>query len=369
MVDFENSDFRSNNDNHISKFKPKIVSIGGGTGLSTMLRAIKKYTTDITAVVTVSDDGGGSGVLRDDLNMPPPGDVRNCIMALSHVEPVMESLLTYRFDNGSLSGQSFGNLFLAAMTEMFDGDFVKAVRNVCRVLNITGKVFPVTATNVDLVATLESGRTVVGESNIGKSIIYHNSPIKKVRLIPKTDNPISIEPLTEILEEISQADLITIGPGSLYTSILPNLVVHGLAEAIHKADAPVVYINNIMTQPGETEDYTAFDHVLAILDHTFEDFIDYCIINNSKISKELREKYNEDNSVLVPYDKERFSSTSIKTVERNLFTVNKSGHIRHNTQVLSDTLLDILSINRNEQGLEISDEGVVLYKPKKYKRQ
>lgn len=354
--------------NYSSNFAPKIVSIGGGTGLSTMLRAIKKYTQDITAVVAVSDDGGGSGLLRDDFNMPPPGDVRNCIMALSHVEPVMESLLTYRFDNGLLSGQNFGNLFLAAMTEMFDGDFVKAVRNVCRVLNITGKVFPVTAANVDLVATLQSGETVVGESNIGKSIIHHNSPIKKVRLVPKTENIISIEPLREILDEISQADLITIGPGSLYTSILPNLVIHGLAEAIHNAKAPVVYINNIMTQPGETENYTAFDHAQAILDHTYEDFIDYCIINTLDISDELKEKYKGDKSILVPYDKERFASTSIKTIERDMLTVSPRGHIRHNTEVLSDTLLYIGNLSRTDKNVVVSDEGVVLYKPRKHNR-
>ncbi len=348
-----------------SGFRPKIVSIGGGTGLSTMLRGIKKYTSDITAVVTVADDGGGSGLLREDLKMPPPGDIRNCILALSQVEPVMGSLLNYRFDSGVLGGQSFGNLFLAAMTGIFDGDFVTAVRNVCRVLNITGKVFPVTASDVELIATLENGETVIGESRIGMSVSEHNSPIKKVRLRAKDNNLMPIEPLREILDEISEADLITLGPGSLYTSVMPNLVITDLWKAVKASKAPVVYINNIMTQPGETDNYTAFDHALAILDHTCDRLIDYCIVNVSEIGGELLKKYKSDGAEPVVFDKNRFMSAGIVTIERPLAAVDKEGHVRHNFDVLTDALLDILSINRNEQGLEVSSEGVVLYKPRR----
>lgn len=348
-----------------SRFRPKIVSIGGGTGLSTMLRGIKKYTSDITAVVTVADDGGGSGVLREDLKMPPPGDIRNCILALSQVEPVMDRLLNYRFSSGVLDGQSFGNLFVAAMTGIFDGDFVTAVRNVCRVLNITGKVFPVTASDVELVATLENGDTVIGESRIGMSVREHNSPIKKVRLRAKDNNLMPIEPLHEILDEIYSADLITLGPGSLYTSVIPNLVIPDLRDALKGARAPIVYINNIMTQPGETDNYTAFDHALAILDHTYDDLIDYCIVNDSEISDDLLEKYKADGAAPVVFDKHRFASTGIVTIERPLASVDADGHVRHNFDVLTDALLDIISINRNEQGLEVSSEGVVLYKPRR----
>lgn len=359
---------KKSNTGGINAFNPKIISIGGGTGQSAMLRGIKRYTSDITAVVTVADDGGGSGVLRDDLKIPPPGDIRNCILALSQVEPVMEKLLMYRFSEGILEGQSFGNLFVAAMTGMFDGDFVKGVRNVCEVLNITGKVYPVTASDVELVATLENGRTVVGESLIGRSVSRFNSPIKKVRLRPKRDMIMPIEPLTEILEEVENADLITIGPGSLYTSVLPNLVIDGLKEAINKSRAPVVYINNIMTQPGETDGYTAFDHCLAVLDHTCDSFLDYCIVNTGSIGDALLKRYREEGAEQVKYDKPRFLSTRINVIEKCLVTVDKNEHVRHNTDILADTLLDIININRNEKGQKISAEGVLLYDPVKRRR-
>ena len=351
-----------------SEFNPKIVSIGGGTGLSAMLRGMKRYTSDITAVVSVADDGGGSGVLREDLKIPPPGDIRNCILALSQVEPVMEKLLMYRFDSGILEGQSFGNLFLAAMTGTFNGDFVTAVRNVCEVLNITGRVYPVTASDVELVATLENGTTVVGESRIGNSVNEHSSPIKKVRLRSKTDSLMPVETLKEILTEVRDADLITLGPGSLYTSVLPNLVIDDLREAIMKSRAPVVYIHNIMTQPGETDNYTAFDHALAILDHTCDDFIDYCIVNSGSIDEELLEKYRLDGAARVEYDKIRFASTKMTVIERNLVSVDSEGHVRHNTYALADALLDIISINRNEKGQKVSSEGVLLYSPKNRRR-
>lgn len=349
-------------------FNPKIVSIGGGTGLSAMLRGIKRYTSDITAVVTVADDGGGSGQLREDLNMPPPGDIRNCILALSQVEPIMGKLLNYRFDSGQLKGQSFGNLFVAAMTGTFNGDFVTAVRNVCDVLNITGKVYPVTASDVELVATLENGTTVVGESLIGHSVHEHRSAIKKVRLRSKTDTLMPIEPLKEILDEVKNADLITLGPGSLYTSVLPNLVIEDLKKAIMDAKAPVVYINNIMTQPGETDNYTAFDHALAILDHTYDRFLDYCIVNVGDIPEAYKLRYLQDGACPVEYDKSRFSSTNMTVIERNLAVMDRAGHVRHNTSVLADALLDIISINRNEFGQKVSAEGVLLYNPRSKRR-
>ncbi len=345
-------------------FNPKIVSIGGGTGLSAMLRGIKRYTDDITAVVTVADDGGGSGVLREDLKIPPPGDIRNCILALSEVEPVMERLLSYRFESGRLKGQSFGNLFLAAMTGTFGGDFVEAVRNVCEVLNITGRVYPVTASDVELIATMEDGSTVVGESRIGRSVDAETGAIKKVRLRKKSGGLLPVETLNEVLREISEADLITLGPGSLYTSVLPNLVIEDLKNAVRKSKAPVVYINNIMTQPGETDGYTAFDHALAILDHTFDDFLDYCIVNTGEISPDIIKKYKDDGACPVEYDKSRFGSTDITVIERDLVTEDSEGHVRHNTYALADALIDIISINRNEEGRKVSGEGVLLYSPK-----
>lgn len=347
------------------KNKPKIVSIGGGTGLSTMLRGLKMYTDRITAVVTVADDGGGSGVLRSDLNMPPPGDIRNCLLALSETEPVMEKLLRHRFSGGRLRGQSFGNLLLAAMNEIYQGDFVTAIQSVSDVLKVTGKVLPVTDEDVELVAVLENGQKVFGESNIGHCLSRYGCRIETVCLRNKKKPSEEIVPVKEIAEEIQQADLITLGPGSLYTSVLPNLCVHQLAEIIHKAKAPVVYINNIMTQPGETDGYTAFDHVQAILKHTCPDFIDYCIVNNRKIDTPLLSKYIEQDAEAVPYDSGRFLQTRISVIEKDLVGIQDNRYIRHDAVVLADTILDIVNKVRMKDSAAVSEEGVLLYQPKR----
>ncbi|MEG1880151.1 MAG: YvcK family protein, partial [Oscillospiraceae bacterium] len=304
------------NNNSCKKFCPKIVSIGGGTGLSTILRGLKMYTADVTAIVSVADDGGGSGLLRQELNMPPPGDVRNCLLALAETEPIMEKLLQYRFDTGSLAGQNFGNLFLAAMNEIFEGDFVTAVQNVSDVLKVKGKVLPVTGEDVELVAILKNGEIVIGESQIGHATETYNSPIKEVLLRSKTKEKEKIMAVEEVLSEISEADLITLGPGSLYTSVLPNLVIDGVAKAIIEAKAPVVYISNIMTQHGETDGYTAFDHVEAILRHTSKNFIDYCIVNNKKIDAPFISKYKSQEATEVFLDEDRFRAANIELVKR-----------------------------------------------------
>ena len=358
----EESEFVSKNG--VTEFVPKIVSLGGGTGLSTMLRGLKAHTLDVTAVVSVADDGGGSGMLREELKMPPPGDIRNCLLALAETEPVMEKLLRYRFRTGSLSGQNFGNLFLAAMNEIFDGDFVEAVQNVSDVLKVKGKVLPVTREDVELVAVLENGQVVVGESEIGLAVYTHQSAIEKVYLRAKRDQRRNITPVQDVLDEIQEADLITLGPGSLYTSILPNLVINGLTEAISNAKAPTVYINNIMTQPGETDGYTAFDHAEAILKHTNQQFLDYCIVNAQKVDTPLLKNYIEQDSEEVSLDMERFASTNIQVIQRNLVYVKDDEFIRHDAEVLADTLLDVMNKHRRKLGLDVSEEGVLLYQPK-----
>lgn len=341
--------------------QPKIVVVGGGTGLSTMLRGLKEHTEDITAVVSVADDGGGSGVLRREMHMLPPGDIRNCILALSKTEPVMEKLLRYRFQSGSLSGQNFGNLFLAAMNKIFDGDFVTAVKNVSSVLRVRGKVLPVTATDVELVARMENGQRIVGESEIGNAVNQCGCRIKQVSLAAKhKDEKICVVP--EVVEELQQADLIVLGPGSLYTSILPNLVVPGFAESVKASKAPVVYINNIMTQPGETDGYTAFDHVEAILSHTSPDFIDYCIVNSQKVDTPLLCRYIEQDSEVVSLDEQRFRDAGIRIFPRDLVGIVDNRYIRHDTGVLADAILDVLNYVTRTQ--EVSDEGVLLYRPK-----
>ena len=220
---------------------PRIVVIGGGTGLSTMLRGLKRQSENITAVVTVADDGGGSGMLRADLGMPPPGDVRNCIQALANTEPTMEKLLAYRFTEGSLRGQSFGNLFLAALNGMSE-TFDEAVRKMSEVLAITGRVLPVTNENVYLAAEFDDGSEVTGESHIADAKKARDARIRRVRLIP--ERPAA---LPQVLEAIEAADMIVLGPGSLYTSIMPNLLTEGVAAAVAASDAFKVYVLNVMT--------------------------------------------------------------------------------------------------------------------------
>lgn len=346
--------------------EPKIVAIGGGTGLSTMLRGLKEYTDDLTAVVSVADDGGGSGMLRRDLHMPPPGDIRSCILALAKTEPVMEKLLRYRFQAGSLTGQSFGNLLLAAMNEIFQGDFVTAVQKVSDVLRVRGKVLPVTQTDVVLTAILENGQKVTGESAIGRCVGEYGSRIRRIQLQPKSGDPAeAIRLVPEIEAEVAKADLVLLGPGSLYTSILPNLAVPGLAACIRRAGAPVVYINNIMTQPGETDGYTAFDHVQAILEHTWPDFLDYCIVNTQAVDTPLLSKYIEQDAEVVPLDEERFAGTGIRLFKRELAGVVQERYIRHDTAVLADAILDVLNYSRANRGISVSEEGVVLYQPRR----
>ena len=349
--------------NYNKKAEPKIVAFGGGTGLSTMLRGLKEYVENITAVVTMADDGGGSGVLRRDMNMLPPGDIRNCILALSKTEPIMEKLLRYRFKHGSLSGQNFGNLFLAAMNEIFSGDFITAVQNVSNVLNVQGKVLPVTVTDSELVAELENGKEVVGESAIGKCVSVMGSRIKSIALQPKNKKlDKCVEMIPEVAEEIAGADIITLGPGSLYTSILPNLVIPDVLECIKASKVPVVYINNIMTQPGETDGYTAYDHVKAILDHTYPGFIDYCIINTNAVESPLLAKYTEEDSEPVEPDIDKFEGTGIRLFPRNLVGIENERYIRHNPSVLADAIIDVYNFSRYS---DVNEDGVMLYTPKR----
>ena len=241
---------------------PKIAVIGGGHGLSNMLRGLKEYTENLSAIVTVADDGGGSGALRQDLGMPPPGDIRNCLEALANTEPLMSELMRYRFQEGSLAGQSFGNLFIAALNGI-SPSFDAAVRRMSEVLAITGRVLPVTTADVQLEAEFENGASVIGESKIFYCKKKEDCRITQVRLLP--EHP---KPLPEALAALQEADMIVLGPGSLYTSIIPNLLVDGIVEAIEKSKALKIYVCNVMTQEGETEGYTASDHIAAIFKHS-----------------------------------------------------------------------------------------------------
>ena len=247
-----------------------------------MLRGLKKYTNNITAIVTVADDGGGSGVLREDLGILPPGDIRNCILALADTEPLMEELLQYRFKDGRLKDQSFGNLFLAAM-DGISNNFEEAVQKMSSVLAVTGRVIPVTLDNMILKAKLQNGKIIDGESNIPKASIEHNSPIEEIFIEPK-----DAKAIVEALIAISEADAIILGPGSLYTSIIPNLLVKEITDALDKTKALRIYVSNIMTQPGESDNYSVKDHIVAIHKHARCKVVDYVLVNIGKISVDLK---------------------------------------------------------------------------------
>lgn len=299
----------------------KVVALGGGTGLSAMLRGLRKYTQDLTAVVTVADDGGSSGMLREELNMLPPGDIRNCINALANIDPVMRELINYRFTEGRLAGHSFGNLFLAALNGISES-FDEAVRKMNKLLSIDGVVLPVTNENVRLSALLEDGTVVEGESNIGHNVPAHTR-IRRVRLIPE-----KIKPVEGLLERIQEADMITMGPGSLYTSVIPNLLVEGVVDAIRKSRAVKVYVCNLMTQPSETDFYTVYDHISAIEAHSYTGICDYAVCNNKKIPEGILKRYCAEHSEMVKIDRERFKNSRTGIIEDNLLKI-EDVYVRH----------------------------------------
>ena len=327
------------------KDDPNVVVIGGGTGQSVFLRGLKHETKNITAIVTVADDGGGSGVLREDLGMIPPGDIRNCLLALANMEPAMSEVMRYRFPDGSLKGQSFGNLFLAAMTGIYD-NFETAVYKMGQVFAVTGRVLPVSLDNINLIAELENGETVVGESNIPRQVRKTKSAIKKIYL----DNP-DAKPLDEVVTSIKNADAVAIGPGSLYTSILPNLLVEGVVDALSTTRAPKVYVCNIMTQPGETGGKNVLDHVKVIVDHAGINFIDYVLVNNEYLPQGVFERYAKDGAELVMLDKEQrdgLEAMVIKCIEEKLIEI-KNGYIRHDAEMVSKAVVDIAIKAKNDK--------------------
>ncbi len=315
---------------------PKLVVIGGGTGLSTMLRGLKAYSSNITAVVTVADDGGGSGMLRQDLGMLPPGDIRNCVLALADTEPILEQLLQYRFQDGMLKGQNFGNLFLAAM-DGISSSFEEAVQKMSDVLAVTGKVLPVTLDDVRLCAELEDGFIIKGESQIGKHNSFHDGRIKRVTLEPG-----SAKPLQEVLDAIAEADAVILGPGSMYTSIIPNLLVDGVCEALKNTRAIKMYVCNVMTQPCETEGYSVYDHINAMEEHSCKGFLDYCIANNAGIPGELETRYREDGAETVRIDRDRVEAAGIRLLEGDYVSI-KNGYIRHDPGKLADTIINLVA--------------------------
>ncbi len=321
------------------KKQPQIVAIGGGHGLSAMLRGLKRYSRYITAIVTVADDGGGSGMLRDELGILPPGDIRSCILALANTEPTMEKLLNYRFTEGSLAGQSFGNLFLAAMTGV-SRSFEEAVHKMGDVLAITGRVLPVTDQDIRLEAEFDNGSRCLGESKIFYAKKVQNCRIKQVRLIPERPKA-----LPDTLRAIEDADLIVIGPGSLYTSIIPNFLVDGISQAVAASRAKKIYVMNIMTQDGETEGYTGSDHVRALLDHALPGVVDVCIANNREISEEVLGPYWQEGVEPLKLDIPALEAMGIQVEQYPLSCGSR--YIRHDSDALAKAIMDVY--NRMEK--------------------
>lgn len=319
----------------------RIVALGGGTGLSAVLRGLKEHIaergkpspsrpiSDLTAVVTVTDDGGSSGRLRREYRVLPPGDIRNCMVALSKDEHLLGKLFQYRFPSGpGLAGHSFGNLFLTALTNI-TGDFPRAVQVSAQVLAIRGRIFPSTAQNVTLEAELEDGTIVAGETNISRS----RKRIAIVRLLPRR-----VRPLPDVMRAIREADLILIGPGSLYTSIIPNLLIAEIVDGIARSRATRVYIANLMTQPGETQGYSVADHVRAIYRHTRRPLFDYVVINQTRVTPRLLRRYGAQGAQPVEPSLEELERLGVRYVTGDL--LQQEGVVRHDEARLTSLLLE-----------------------------
>ncbi|MBJ6360803.1 uridine diphosphate-N-acetylglucosamine-binding protein YvcK [Paenibacillus sp. GCM10012307] len=313
------------------KKQPRIVVIGGGTGLSVMLRGLKEKPLDITAIVTVADDGGSSGILRNELHMPPPGDIRNVLTALADVEPLLADMLNYRFNHGNgLAGHSLGNLMLAAMTDI-SGDFVTGIRELSRVLAVRGRVLPAAGQSIVLRAEMADGTIVTGESMIPKA----RNQIKRVMIEPE-----QVEPLDEALEALQNADAILIGPGSLYTSIIPNLLVPKLAQAIMDSDAVKIFVCNVMTQPGETDNYSVSDHLEAIHAHVGHHLFDYVIVNDGEIPPQVQSKYAEEGAKAVHLDLEEVKRRGYQVIADKLVLFRT--YLRHDAARLSHHIYQLV---------------------------
>ncbi len=315
---------------------PKVIAIGGGHGLSNLLIGLKEYTANLTAIVTVADSGGSSGRLREEFNIVAPGDIRNCLVALADAPALMGELFQFRFSKDSeLKGHNFGNLFLTAMVQVTGGDFEKAVKECSHVLAIRGRVIPSTVSNVHLVAEYIDGSRIEGEAKIPQK----NVPIKRLFLNPK-----DCVPTQEALEAIRESDIIVLGPGSLYTSILPNLIIKGMAEAIAQSSAFKIYACNVMTQTGETPGFKASDHLSAILEHTNKDIMNACLVNNAVAPQDALNRYKLEDSYPVEADVEKIREMGYNVVATDLLSV--TDYVRHDSQKLTKALIKLIETHR-----------------------
>ena len=308
---------------------PHVVCLGGGTGLSTLLQGLKFFTNNISAIVTVTDTGGSSGRLRDEMDVLPPGDIRNCLVALADAEPLIRNLFQYRFEEGDgLTGHSFGNLFITALSKV-TGDFEKAIRASSKVLAIRGRVIPSSLEKVTLVGEFTDGSVAEGETTITEK----QKPLRRIQL-----KPADCAATPEALEAIENADLIIMGPGSLYTSILPNLLIKEIRDAILKSEAHKIFIINIMTQPGETDNFSAYDHLRVLVEHTDPRLVDVCVVNVSHIPGNMTEKYREKGAELARLDLDLIREKGYELIEGSLLKVD--GQVRHDPMALCRLILD-----------------------------
>lgn len=311
---------------------PKVVVIGGGTGMPVLLRGLKNLPIDLTALVNVADDGGSTGRIRNDMAIPAPGDIRNVIAALSEAEPMLLELFQHRFEVGNgLSGHSMGNLLLAAMTSV-TGDFNTGIKEISRVLNVKGEIYPISNDSMSLHAKMEDGTITSGESKIP---LVHKR-IKKVFLSPQP-----LQPLPNAVEAIESADLVVISPGSLYTSILPNLIIPGIGNALRNTNGKVIYVCNVMTQAGETTGYTAADHVQAIVDHIDSGCVDSIVIHNECIRKSIRDVYNVKDAEPVVYDIDRLIGMGLQVVQSDIIDYTEKT-VLHSRKRVADLLYSLL---------------------------
>lgn len=312
--------------------KVKVVTIGGGTGLSVLLRGLKKYPLEITAVVTVADDGGSSGKIRSDMNIPSPGDIRNVIAALSDVEPYLEKMFQYRFDSGEIKGHPVGNLMIAAMTDIH-GDFSTAVKVMSRILNVRGTVLPTTNDIATLNAVLSTGEIIRGESSITEA----GGVIDHVYITPSR-----VKPNEDVLKAIEEADYIIMGPGSLYTSIIPNLVISKVSEKIRESNAKKIYVCNVMTQHGETDNYSVSDHIVAINKHVEENIFDLVIANSREFDDSILSKYHKEKQEPVRIDQDKIEELGIKLIKNHDVGIVDNNTIRHNADKVSELIYDYI---------------------------
>ncbi|MDD5438939.1 MAG: YvcK family protein [Candidatus Omnitrophica bacterium] len=311
---------------------PRVVALGGGHGLSTLLHGLKEYTTNITAIVTVADDGGSSGRLREEFDILPPGDIRNCLVALADAEDLMQRLFQFRFSEGKdLKGHSFGNLFITAMTRV-TGDFEQAVKESSKVLSVRGNVVPSTTDKVVLVAEHKDGSQTEGESKIPQSL----SPIRKMYIRPE-----ACVPTKEAVDAIRKADVIVIGPGSLYTSLVPNLLIKGIAAEIFRSKAQKVFVCNAMTQHGETDGYRVSDHLRALIDHAGKGIVKHVIVNGGSVPEEILSKYAREYAYPVVLDSENVKKLGCDIIKSDI--VSTEGYVRHNPTRLVRLILNLVA--------------------------